>query len=65
MQLNDPELEAFLGKKVQKISGKPFKSGEKINTVDQVVWNPVTGKPAFSFLEDYSIVDYFQVELVE
>lgn len=43
--------------KVYKKSGKPFKSGEKINTVKSETTNPFTGKPAFTFFEDDSIVD--------
>lgn len=65
MDLNDPELEAFLDKKVVKVSGKPFKSGLKVATVEFIVWNPMTGKPAFSFYEDNSVVDYFQVKLLD
>ena len=43
--------------KVRKRSGKPFKSGEKINTVKGETTNPNTGKPAYTFYEDDSIVD--------
>ena len=43
--------------KVKKWSRKPFKSGEKINTVVSETINPYTGKPAYTFLEDNSIVD--------
>ena len=43
--------------KVKKISGKPFKSGNKINTVKGESVNPYTGKEAYFFKEDDSIVD--------
>lgn len=43
--------------KVRKISGKPFKSGSKINTVKGETINPNTNLPAFVFEEDDSIVD--------
>jgi len=46
--------------KVRKKSGKPFKSGEKINTVKDTTINPRTGKPAFTFFEDDSVVDQCQ-----
>lgn len=47
----------FIGKKVEKISGKPFKSGNKINTVKGIGINPNTGKECFLFNEDESLVD--------
>jgi hypothetical protein len=43
--------------KVRKLSGKPFKSGRKINTVKEETVNPNTGKPAYTFDEDDSVVD--------
>lgn len=45
--------------RVCKKSGKPFKSGEKINTVKGETINPNTGKPAYTFLEDDSVVDQY------
>lgn len=52
------------GTKVVKFSGKPFKSGEHVNTVKDVVEHPNkidknTGKgvPAYTFYEDDSIVE--------
>lgn len=38
-------------------SPKPFKSGLKVNTVKGETVNPYTDKPAFTFLEDDSVVD--------
>lgn len=46
----------YIGQGVKKRSGKPFKSGFKINTVKAVTTNPFTGKMAFSFIEDDSTV---------
>jgi hypothetical protein len=43
--------------RVCKPSGKPFKSGHKINTVAGMAVNPNTGKPAYTFVEDDSVVD--------
>lgn len=52
------------GTKVVKFSGKPFKSGEYVNTVKDVIEHPDkidkdTGKgvPAYTFVEDDSIVE--------
>jgi hypothetical protein len=36
---------------------KPFKSGNHHNTVRSLTTNPHTGKPAFTFVEDDSVVD--------
>jgi len=52
-----------VGCKVQKKSGKPFKSTFKVNTVESFIINPYTNKPAFTFVEDHSIVDFKQCEL--
>lgn len=51
--------------KVKKKSNKPFKSGNKINTVNGETININTGKPAYIFLEDGSVVDqYICVEVM-
>lgn len=52
----------FIGKRVHKSSGKPFKSGNKINTVKGVVIHPFKHKVkkdiyAFTFVEDDSVVE--------
>jgi len=54
----------IIGKKVQKRSKKPFKSACIINTVKNVTINQDSGKIAFTFEEDDSIVDVYQCELV-
>ena len=38
---------------------KPFKSKKLVNTVKSLTVNPNTGKPAFTFHEDESIVDCY------
>ena len=48
----------MIGKKVQKVSPKKFKSGSKINTVKGVVMHPILKNlKAFTFEEDDSIVE--------
>jgi hypothetical protein len=61
----DPDFALWIGLKVTKSalsstrSPKPFKSGLKENTVKTLTVNPNTGKPAFTFYEDESIVDAY------
>ena len=43
--------------KVTKKSNKPFKSKLKVNTVKDIVINPYSGKQAYSFYEDDSVVN--------
>lgn len=44
--------------KVVKMSGKPFKSGSKVNTIKGVTAHPVfPEKTAYTFVEDDSIVE--------
>jgi len=45
------------GTKVYKPSGKPFKSGNAVNTVKGVTINEHTNEPAYYFEEDESVVD--------
>lgn len=61
----DNYTDASVGKKVQKVSGKPFKSTFQQNTVKYATVNPHTNKIAFGFEEDDSIVDIEQIELVK
>ena len=44
---------------VYKKSGKPFKSGQHINTIKGITVNPNTDKPAYLFEEDDSVVDQY------
>jgi hypothetical protein len=57
--------ENFINEKVCKKSGKPFKSTFKTNTVKDLVICPYTRLPAFTFLEDSSIVDCRRCLLVD
>lgn len=63
------ELEVFkrlIGKKVCKpLSGKPFKSGSKINTVKGIIKHPILNIPAFTFNEDDSYVECRRCEEVK
>jgi hypothetical protein len=52
----------YSGVRVVKLSGKPFKSGHKINTVKGLTCNPNTECLAYTFIEDDSIVDCKQCE---
>jgi len=57
---NELTNEQMVGMRVKKPSGKPFKSGNKINTVKEIVDHPNSpreGTKAFSFYEDDSVVD--------
>lgn len=58
------DAENNIGEKVFKISGKPFKSGNKINTVKEVVIHPVLkNKLTYTFQEDESYVECHKCEL--
>lgn len=54
VQLNN--LRSHAGMLVFKPSGKPFKSGRKVNTVKGVVEHPITGLPCYTFEEDDTFV---------
>lgn len=55
-----------MGKSVYKFkSGKPFKSGNKINTVAGVINHPQLNVPAFIFVEDDSYVECRRCKYVE
>lgn len=59
---------SFIGKKVRKKSRgepKPFKSGNKVNTVTNIVEHPYLKIPAFTFAEDDSVVECRRCEAVE
>lgn len=63
MRKDDPYI-SWVGKRVSKRK-KPFKSGNKTNTVSGITINPNTGKHAFVFEEDDSIVDANICEIIE
>jgi hypothetical protein len=47
-------------KESTRLEPKPFKSGLKVNTVKGIEMHPVTGYPAFTFVEDSSHVECFR-----
>lgn len=49
-----------IGTLVSKISRKPFKSRNKVNTIKGYVIHPITNKPCYSFKEDLSYVESFR-----
>jgi hypothetical protein len=51
------QFSEFIGKQVCKRSNKPFKSGEKINTIRGIVQHIQTPNLAFTFEEDDSSVE--------
>lgn len=58
--------EENIGKQVYKdSSGKPFKSGLKVNTVKGVIDHPILNIPAYIFEEDDSYVECRRCELVD
>jgi hypothetical protein len=54
------KMENHVGLKVEKKSHKPFKSGKIINTIKGITINNNTGKVAYTFFEDDSVVDAHQ-----
>jgi len=62
---NSEEYRQWIGCRVEKISGKPFKSGFTVATVVDVTTNPHTGNDSFYFMEDMSEVECFRCKLVD
>jgi hypothetical protein len=55
-----------VGKRVEKYSGKPFKSGKKINTATGIIMNKELGNVAcYTFVEDESCVECYRCVAVE
>lgn len=57
--------EDYVGRKCKKKSPKPFKSGEKINTIKGIIDHPHLHKPAYIFYEDDSYVECGKVEILD
>ena len=65
--------EQYIGRKCKKksISGnktykvKPFKSGDKINTIKGVINHPHLDIPAYVFFEDDSYVECRRIEILD
>jgi hypothetical protein len=55
--MNHPNFSDLIGTQVKKVSGKPFKSKLKINTVKGFAVHPITLKISLTFIEDDSIVE--------
>jgi hypothetical protein len=53
---------SYIGKDIEKHSGKPFKCGLKVVKVVSLTTNSNTNKPAF-LVSDGSIVDCYQCKL--
>ena len=51
------QLERCVGKRVVKNSGKPFKSGDRVGTVQAITTHPDTKRAAFVMKEDGSVVE--------
>lgn len=66
------ELEKNINKRVEKCSigrqeenGKPFKSGQKINTVKNIIIHPILETFAYTFHEDDSYVECRRCKVIE
>ncbi len=59
---NSKDWSTWVGKEIEKFSGKPFKSTFKTGTVKMFTVNQHSGKEAF-LMDDESIVDCFQCKL--
>jgi hypothetical protein len=46
-----------IGTRVAKVSGKPFKSSLKVNTIAGHITHPITGRSSYSFVEDDTVVE--------
>lgn len=53
-----------IGDTVEKLSGKPFKSGLLVATIKGAVQSPYSGRLALEFYEDDSVVDAYRCRLV-
>ena len=51
------EWKTWIGRPIQKQSGKPFKSTHKIGVPIEIVAHPITGRPAFVMKDDGSVVE--------
>lgn len=59
---DNPEWITWVGKKVTKVSGKPFKSQNIVGTVIGMETNPHSNNTAF-LMDDNSVVDCFRCQL--
>lgn len=57
------DLEWMIGQVVQKVSGKPFKGGMSIDTIESITTHPRTGRVAFSLRFSESVIEAQQCKL--
>lgn len=62
-ELTQEEYASWVGKRVCKLTGRSFKSERKFNIVKGLTTNPNTGRIAFTFEEDETVVDCRTVRL--
>ncbi len=69
--MDNKDFKKYIGKKCKKKSAnylnynsKPFKSGEKINTIKGVINHPQLNIPAYTFIEDDSYVECRRIEIL-
>lgn len=55
----------WIGQKIRKQSGKPFKSGDKLGTPVEIVTHPFTGRPAFIMKDDGTVVECVKCEVAD
>lgn len=60
---NLDEYSSHIGKKVSKLSGRPFKSSFKSNTIKSIIEHPTLKTPAYTFEEDDSYVAIYDCKL--
>lgn len=64
-ELTPDEYATWIGARVTKHTKNPFKSTLRINTVKGTMAHPITGRLAFTFQEDDSIVECRVVRRLE
>lgn len=57
--------EDYVGKQCKKKSPKPFKSGDKINTIKGIINHPHLNVPAYVFYEDDSCVECRRIQILD
>lgn len=58
-------MEDVVGKKVIKLTNNPFKSQFKKNTVKGTMIHPITGRLAYTFVEDDSYVEVRKCKILD
>jgi hypothetical protein len=56
--------EENIGRRIQKVSKRPFKSTFYFNTVKDVINHPILNIPAYTFIEDESYVECRRCEVI-